>query len=73
MPRPPYELLILGADGMNRADPTPFVRGADGEPWPFLELVNIDVTELPVLQGRLAFRDATGDSVTTFPRQKYGV
>lgn len=70
MPRPQNELLILGADGMNRADPTPFVRGEDGTPWPMLEIVNADATELPVVQGRLAFRDASASTATTWPRRK---
>lgn len=65
----PNEWVILGADGMNRSDPTPFVRGENGTPWPFLELVNVDAMELPVIQGRLAFRDPATASATEWPRR----
>jgi hypothetical protein len=70
MPRPNNELLILGADGMNRRDPTPFVRGEDGTPWPMLELVNVDATELPVITGRLCSRDPLASTATTWPRRR---
>ncbi len=70
MPRPNNEILILGADGQNRRDPTPFVRGDDGAPWPFLELVNVDATELPVIQARLVGRDPTASTATTWPKRR---
>jgi hypothetical protein len=66
----PHEWQFFGVDGMNRADPTPFVRGESGAPWPMLEIVNCDVTEFPVIQGRMAFRDATAASATEWPRRK---
>lgn len=66
----PNEWVVLGADGMNRADPTPYVRGENGAPWPFLELVNVDAMELPVIQPRLAFRDPDTSTATTWPRRK---
>ncbi len=70
MARRKNELLILGADGMNRRDPTPFVRGEDGTPWPMLEIVNVDAMELPVIQGRLCSRDATANTATTWPKRR---
>ena len=70
MARPQNETLILGADGMNRKDPTPYVRGGDAEPWPMLEIVDADAVELPVIQGRLAFRDPAVTGATTWPRRK---
>lgn len=70
MPRPNNEILILGADGMNRRDPTPFVRGEDGTPWPMLEIVNVDAMELPVIQGRLCSRDPTGGNATFWPKRR---
>lgn len=68
--RSPNEWMFLGADGMNRSDPTPFVRGEDRTPWPFIELVNVDAVELPVIQGRMAFRDPSTSTATTWPRKK---
>lgn len=70
MARPANEILILGADGMNRRDPTPFVRGEDAQPWPFLEIVNADAVELPVITGRMASRDPAASTATTWPRRK---
>ncbi|MEE8517704.1 MAG: hypothetical protein V3S98_01100 [Dehalococcoidia bacterium] len=70
MATPEREWQILGVDGMNRSDPTPFVRGANGSAWQMLEGVNGDVAEYPVWQGRLTFRDAKAAIATLWPRRK---